>query len=410
METAFDDCYYRPIRVFDIQVFNARIMSSSVIPTKIAAGPLSEDEIQPPKTFLSSQRHSNTTPEDLSEVWNISVEQARMTLEATTQHHSRSAIMPLSRRYRMDRMFAPKRLIGEMASDTMDPRCDGMHGNRYCQVFGNKKMFCEAYPIAKKSDCNDALKQFIREYGAPDSMITDGSKEQALKGSKFQATLRKNNVIGIVTQTYRPNQNPCETVIRELRKRWYRGIFRTNCPRALWNYGLPHFAKLMQVTASNAAGLNGKTPLGDLTGETPDISQYLDFGWYDWVWFKENAGLDVQKLGRFLGVASSSSNIMTFHILPESGIPIQAGTVQRMTELEKQTDANKERMAAHTNKISQKFKEGRLSVDGVKPKLEDWEELLEDDQDFADEFNRLFDNGDVPEADEVFDPDSYDNI
>ena len=119
-----------------------------------------------------------------------------------------------------------------MASDAMDPRCDGMHGNRYYQVFGNKNMFCEAYPIARKGDCDCALKQFIKEYGAPDSMITDGSKEQSSKGSKFQATLRKNNIMGVVTQTYRPNQNPCETVIRELRKRWYRGIFaRIVCGR-----------------------------------------------------------------------------------------------------------------------------------------------------------------------------------
>ena len=113
-EVAYDDYYCRPIRVFDIQAFNGREISSSVILTKVAGGPLSEDEILPPKTFLSSRRHSNTTPEDLSEVWNISVEQAKMTLEATTQHHVRSAIMPLSRRYRMDRMYEPKRLIGDM--------------------------------------------------------------------------------------------------------------------------------------------------------------------------------------------------------------------------------------------------------------------------------------------------------
>ena len=83
----------------------------------------------------------------------------------------------------------------------------------------------------------------------------------------------------------------------------------------------------MQLTASYAADLNGRTPLGALLGETPDISQYLGFGWYDWVWYKENAGLDVPRIGRFLGIANSSSNILTFYILPESGIPIQAGTV-----------------------------------------------------------------------------------
>ena len=73
----------------------------------------------------------------------------------------------------------------------------------------------------------------------------------------------------------------------------------------------------MQLSASNAAELEGKTPLGKLTGETPDISQYLDFGWYDWVWYKENAGLDVPRLGRFLGIASSSSNLMTYHTFTE---------------------------------------------------------------------------------------------
>ena len=86
---------------------------------------------------------------------------------------------------------------------------------------------------------------------------------------------------------------------------------------------------------------------------------------------------------------------MTFFILPESGIPVQAGTVQRMTEPEKQTDANKERIRAFSDKIAAKFKEGRLGVDGDKPKLEDWSELLEDDDDFAAEFGRLYDNNEV---------------
>ena len=406
---SYGDGYSSPMKVFDIQTFNYRIMKSTVVPTIISEGPLAEDQILPPKTFISSKRHSNTTPEDLSEAWGISVGQAKLTLEATTQHHVRSAIMPLSRRYRTDRMFEPKRLLGEMASDTMDPRCDGMHGYKYCQVFGNKKMFCEAYPIEKKSNCADALNKFIRDYGAPEVMITDGSKEQTAKGSKWQATLRKNSIQGRITNTARPQQNPSETTIRELRKRWYRAIFKTNCPRALWNYGLPHFAKLMQLTASDAAGLEGRTPLGDLLGETPDISQYLDFGWYDWVWFKENAGLDVPRIGRFLGIVKSCSNIMTYHILPESGIPIQAGTVQRVTEPEKNTDATKEKMKVFNDKISDKFKEGRLASGGTKPNLEEWEELLEDDPDFAEEFNRLYNNSDVPEADDTFDPDSYDS-
>ena len=407
----FDDPYLQPIKIFDIQVFNSRIMKSTVIPVEMSEGPLSEDKVMEPRIFLSGDRHSNTTPEDLSEVWNISIEAAKLTLESTTQHHARSAIMPLSRRYRMDRMFEPKRLRCDMSTDTMDPRCDGMHGHRKCQVFGNKQMFAAAYPVktGKSEDIDSALKEFINDFGAPETMTMDGARSQVTRGSLFMSRLRRNRITPMITPPHRPNMNPCETVIRELRKRWYRAIFRTNCPRALWTYGIPHFATLMRHTASNAANLDGKTPIGAILGETPDISHLLDFGWYNWVWFKENAGLAVPQLGRFLGIADSASNIMSYYVLPESGIPVIAGTVQRMTYLEQQTDANKERMKSFSSRIADKFKEGRLTVDsGEFPQLEDWEQLLEDDEDFAAEFNRLYDNLDVPEADDTFDPDSFD--
>ena len=71
----------------------------------------------------------------------------------------------------------------------------------------------------------------------------------------------KNNITSNNSQVHRMNQNPRETVIRELRNKWHRNIFRSNCPRALWPYGLPHFAKTMQIAATNTAGLNGQTLL-----------------------------------------------------------------------------------------------------------------------------------------------------
>ena len=52
----------------------------------------------------------------------------------------------------------------------------------------------------------------------------------------------------------------------------------------------------MQLTASTAGKLQGQTGLEFLTEETPDISEYLGFGWYDRVWYKEDAGLGEIKL------------------------------------------------------------------------------------------------------------------
>ena len=50
-------------------------------------------------TFQSSQRHTDVSPEDLSERWHISLPQALSTLKNTTQRFLRSATLPLSRRY-----------------------------------------------------------------------------------------------------------------------------------------------------------------------------------------------------------------------------------------------------------------------------------------------------------------------
>ena len=48
--------------------------------------------------------------------------------------------------------------------------------------------------------------------------------------------------------------------------------------------------------------MRGGVPLDNITGETEDISDYLDFGFYDRVWFHENSELGERGLGRWLGV------------------------------------------------------------------------------------------------------------
>ena len=95
-------------------------------------------------------------------------------------------------------------------------------------------------------------------------------------------------------------------------------MFRTYCPIALWGYGIPYVSKIMQITASFAADLQKRTLMEALTGETPDISQYLDFGLYDRLWFKEDAGLGETKLGRFLGVSHHIGSLMSYWIYQQA--------------------------------------------------------------------------------------------
>ena len=107
-----------------------------------------------------------------------------------------------------------------MATDTMDPQCEGMHGFSKCQVYGNKQMFAAAYPAESGSGqhIDETLKSFIQDFGAPDLMIVDGAKSQTQKGSAFVSRLQRNRIELVTSPPYRPNYNPCETVIRELQK------------------------------------------------------------------------------------------------------------------------------------------------------------------------------------------------
>ena len=73
--------------------------------------------------------------------------------------------------------------------------------------------------MEKKLNCHEALDKFLKDYGAPDSMIYDGAQEQVGPGTKFQANLRKYGIHGHTSERERSNQNPAEGVIWELHKK-----------------------------------------------------------------------------------------------------------------------------------------------------------------------------------------------
>ena len=85
-----------------------------------------------------------------------------------------------------------------------------------------------------------------------------------------------------------------------------------------------------------------------LTGKTPDISEYLDFSFYDWCWYNNNAGLGDTKLGRWL---------MSYWILTLKGHVISRTTVSHVTNLEKQQTDVMHRLAEFDSAITTRFNE-----------------------------------------------------
>jgi hypothetical protein len=157
----------------------------------VAAVPEVQPDFQPrqdvpsARTFQSQGCHSTITAADLSERWYIGLVQATKTLQATTQCLIQSALFPLARQYKADHMFERPRIKGIVFTDTMDGRHKSLDGNRHAQIFATSDFFAVAYPMEKKSQAGQGLKQFISDYGVPDVLVCDGSGEQTGKKTEF---------------------------------------------------------------------------------------------------------------------------------------------------------------------------------------------------------------------------------
>ncbi|CAJ1970258.1 unnamed protein product, partial [Cylindrotheca closterium] len=65
-----------------------------------------------------------------------------------------------------------------------------------------------------------------------------------------------------------------------------------------------------------------------------------------------NGGLGVNHIGQWLGVSHRVGPMMTYWVLPKSGIPISVNTVQMVTNAEQQTDSIKQQMQRWTADVS----------------------------------------------------------
>jgi hypothetical protein len=408
--------------IFDLNSLRRKISSMKTITTPSShSQTLIRDETIDPgntdapilPTFQSSDRHSDVSPQLLSERWGISIPTAMNTLKKTTQRFLRSAVLPLARRYRTDRMFSRKTLSGEWSTDTMDGRGKSLEGNKYAQVFANKQYFSKIYPMSQKSKAGDALKLFCQEFGVPEKLTFDGSKEQTKPNTTFMKQIRQHDIDYHISEADLHNQNPCEGVIRELRRKWFRIMIRKRIPKEFWDYGLRWISEISSQTYSTAGSMHGHIPLATVTGETPDISEYIDFGFYDEIWYKDNAGLSPPQPGRWLGVSHRVGRLMSYHVLTQRGTVITRSTVQRVTNLELSTPKVRDIFHAFDDKINTKLKFQPGAYQGDKPDPNDWKYMFEEDDDFKEEFIKVFNNNDIPEADkptpEVLD-DTYLNM
>ena len=361
-----------------------------------------------------ANKFSNTRPEILAGRWGIGKKWAEATLKKTSQRYFRSAVAPLDRRYRADRHLKVKTIDCVVSTDTAFFTHKSLDQNKAAQVYGTSFLYNKVYPIPEANDkhVGQTLKDFIHEIGKPLKLLMDGAQVQIGTHTTFKKVIRQYNIDYHISEPYRHNENPVEGNIRELKKRWYRIMVKRGVPKRFWDYGLIWVAETGNFTVNGAPSSNGLPPESLITGEVPEISAYLEFDFYDWVEFRENAGLGPSSIGRWLGVSHSFGKLMSFWVLGISGAVMPRGTVARLLNLKRQDPIVKNQMDEFDAAIRERLNDPNHIIPNnftVENGRRVWNLLdIEDDPIFAEEFYNVIDNEQVKHIDEQATDDVYD--
>ena len=98
-------------------------------------------------------------------------------------------------------------------------------------------------------------------------------------------------------------------------------------PNQRWDYRLVYEAQII----SRKSGKESRTPLEKVTGDNPDISDWVVFELYDMVWYWDQIEGE-SELGRFIGVSHSVGSRLCHLILTKKCDILSRITIQHITE------------------------------------------------------------------------------
>ena len=269
------------------------------------------------------------TPSDLARLWGISLESAKKTLSSTSQDYIRKLSGKISRRFKTNAHQRQYKQLGgylsKFCSDTFQSNVESTRGNTYVQLFSNRGNYTSCYPMKSKAHAHHALDRFLHDVGVPTEILTDGAKE--LTQAEWGKSCRRHKIRQITTEPHTPRQNPAELAGGIVKRKVRHLMKRTGTPVRLWDYCWTYAADVRSLTCSDNIYLDGETPFGKVHGYTPDISEYLTFQWYDWIWYHDPDDPDKSRIGRWLGPAHDIGQGLAYYVLSEKGKVVIRSTV-----------------------------------------------------------------------------------
>jgi hypothetical protein len=145
--------------------------------------------------------------------------------------------------------------------------------------------------MTARSQVGWTLTEFTDDVGIPDTLWSDGAAEMTGRNTEFVKEVTRLKIRRKITERGRSNQNHAsEREIGELKKRWRNRMIKKRIPKRVWDYGLVYEAELLKFIPR---GKLERTGYEEITGHTPDISEWTDFEMWDIVWFWDQGKADL---------------------------------------------------------------------------------------------------------------------
>ena len=138
-----------------------------------------------------------------------------------------------------------------------------------CALFFSHKVgFNPKYPMAFLT--GDYLgylyRYFLCDFGIPEHLTFDSYSSQAGRNNLFLKTFRKYDTEYHISSPCSANENPEEGSIREMKKIWYRIMYKNKFLERLWDYELVWISEIRNRYVSISRYASGRTPLDYING------------------------------------------------------------------------------------------------------------------------------------------------
>ena len=141
---------------------------------------------------------------------------------------------------------------------------------------------------------------------------------------------------------------------RELKKGAGRKMIKANSPKKLWDDCIELEMEIRSCTANNVIEFKGEVPRTVMNGETANITHLCEFGWYDRVYFRDNAATcsnDEWVMGRWLCPSTDIGPALCAKILKENGRCVYRSSYRHLTEDEQNSPEEKKKRESYDQLI-----------------------------------------------------------